>query len=184
MNQQITVNTLLVTLLLAFAHHATAQPTDAVNGITQTVTRYYQSLGNRNVDVLKSVVEPTILVVESKRGQARTHVVDTSEPAKLLPPAGNDDWENVTISAVSVSLSGDKPSSATVNYSVFHPLDPEVVKIWEAELKSPKSAWDQKQKDEITKLLQAKGHSTTERAMLSFREGQWRIVSITFTKTK
>jgi hypothetical protein len=178
-----TFTRLLSVLLLAFALRATAQPNEAVKGITQTVTRYYQSLGNRNVDVLKNLVEPTILVVESKRGQARTHVVDTSDPAKLLPPEGNRDWLNVTVNGVSVSLTGEQPSSATATYSVFRPLKPELVEAWEAELKSANSVWDQKQKDEITKLLKAKGQTTTEHAMLSFREGQWRIVSITFTKT-
>lgn len=183
MNRQFTVLTLAVTLLLAFTLNGAAQPTDAVNAITQTVTTYYQTLGNRNASALTNLVEPTILVVESKRGQARTHVVDTSDPVKLLPPEGNRDWLNVRITAVNVSLSGDQPSSATATYSVFHPLKPELVEIWEAELKSSNSVWDQKQKDEIAKLLKAKGQATTERAMLAFREGQWRIVSITFTKS-
>ncbi len=169
-------------LLMAGSITSYAQDKGVTEEVAKTIRQYYKAMATRDVQTLRSLLESTYILVEADRGNTKAHVLNTRETSNLLPPEGNDDWENLVVSDLKVSLSSSNSSVATVSYSLFHPIDPEIVKMLEDQLKAPASQLDKAQRQEISKQLEVKGCTESEHAMLALRDGRWRIVSISVTK--
>jgi hypothetical protein len=173
-------------LLMAgsIAGQAQAPAEGATNEVAKAIHAYYRAMGARDMEALQSVLEATFMLVKAKRpGQAQAHVLTSREPSHLLPPEGNQDWQNVLVQDVKVTLSGPRPSVAAVSYTLFHPTKPDMAQMWKEALGAPTSPLDQAQRAEITKRLEAGGGRTAQHAMLAFRDGAWRIVCISLDQS-
>jgi hypothetical protein len=167
-----------VWMLIAGSIAGYAQDKDATKEIRNTIRQYYLAMAVRDVDALQDVLDKKFIVVEAGRENAKAHVISAEDPANLLPPEGNDDWHNLQVTDLKVSLSRTHPTVATVAYDVMHPLDAEATKALEDVLKASSSPLDQAQRQEIHKRLGEGGSKESECAMLVLRDGKWRIVSI------
>ena len=169
-------------MLIAGSIAGYAQDRDATKEIRNTIRQYYHAMAVRDVDALQGVLDKTFIVVEAGRENANAHVIHADDPANLLPPEGNDDWQNLQVTDLKVSLSSTHPTVATVVYAVMHPLDAEDTKALEDVLKASSSPLDEAQRQEIHKRLGDGGSKESECAMLVLRDGGWRIVSISMPK--
>ncbi|MEW6157174.1 MAG: hypothetical protein AB1813_07050 [Verrucomicrobiota bacterium] len=169
-------------ILFATAIPCLAQDEDATVEISKVLRRYYEAMAMRDVEGLGRVLDAMFIVVEAGREQAKVHVINAAETAKLLPPEGNNDWQNLQVTDVKVSLSSTHPTVATVSFSVFHPLSPNKLKALQDVLKTPASPLNESQRREISKRLANGGRKESECAMLALRGGRWRIVSISVPK--
>jgi hypothetical protein len=167
-----------VCLLITGSTTGYAQDKDATKEIGSTIRHYFHAMATRDVDALQGVLEKTFIVVEAGGENAKAHVVNSDDPSKLLPPEGNDDWQNLQVADLKVSLSSTHPTVATVAYTVVHPLDAEDTKDLQDVLRTSVSSLDQSQRQQIYKRLADGGSKESECAMLVLRDGRWRIVSI------
>ena len=179
MKTQLRITTVLgVCMLIAGSIAGYAQDKNATKEIRNTIRQYYHAMAIRDVDALQDVLDKAFIVVEAGRENAKAHVVNSDAPSNLLPPEGNDDWHNLQVTDLKVSLSRTHPTVATVAYAVLHPLDADDTKALEDVLKSSSSPLDQARRQEIHKRLGEGGSKESECAMLVLRDGRWRIVSI------
>jgi len=169
-------------ILLAGPISGYAQEETATKEVGKAIRQYYEAMSTRNVVALRGVLDATFIVVEAGRENAKVHVISSAETSKLLPPEGNDDWQNVQVTDLMVRLSSTHSSVATVSYRVFHPLAPDNIKALEDALKAPGSPLDDARRRDISKRVADKGHKESECAMLALRDGKWRIVSISVPK--
>jgi hypothetical protein len=169
-------------LLMAGSISGYAQDANATNAIAKTLHQYYTAMAARDVQALQGVLDSTFIVVEAGGESSRTHVLNATDTAKLLPPEGNDDWQNLQVTDLKVNVSGTHPSVATVSYTVFHPLSPNQVNALEQVLKAPAAPLDESQRHEVSRRLTDKGSRESECAMLALRDGRWRIVTISVPK--
>lgn len=167
-----------VCLLIVGSPSGYAQEESSTKDVGETIHRYYRAMETRDVEALQQVLHPTFIGIESGRGNAKVHIINTSDTSKLLPPDGNNDWENLTLKDLNVIVSSTHPSVATVSYSVFHPTDPRIVEMLQDELKVSASELDEVRRNEISTLLAAKGSTESECAMLALCDGKWRIVCL------
>jgi hypothetical protein len=154
----------------------------ATNAITKALHQYYQSMADRDVEALRGVLASTFIVIEASRKAAKTHLLNADDTTKLLPPEGNDDWQNLRLIDVKVSVSSTHPSVATVSYSVFHPISPDQLKALEEVLKNPASPLDESQRNEVSRRVADRGSKESECAMLVLSDGRWRIVAFSVPK--
>ena len=159
-----------------------AQDANATNAIATALHKYYKAMADRDVQALQGVLDSTFIVVEAGGEHSKTHVINASDTAQLLPPDGNDDWQNLQVTDVKVNVSSTHPSVATVSYTVFHPLGPRQVKALEGVVNAPAPALDNSQRGEISRRLSDKGSKESECAMLALRDGRWRIVTLSVPK--
>jgi hypothetical protein len=169
-------------LLMAGSMSGYAQNANATNAIAKALHQYYGAMAARDMQALQGVLDSTFIVVEAGDEHSKTHVVNATDTAKLLPPEGNDDWQNLQVTDLKVNVSSTHPSVATVSYAVYHPLSPNQVKALEEVLKAPASALDESQRHEVSRRLTDKGSKESECAMLALRDGRWRIVTISVPK--
>ena len=170
--------TISACLLMAGSISGYAQDANATNAITKALHQYYRAMAARDVQALQGVLDSTFIVVEAGGERSTTHVINATDTAKLLPPEGNDDWQNLQVTDVKVNVSSTHPSVATVSYTVFHPLSPSQVKALEEVLNAPASPLAESQRKEVSKRLTDKGSRESECAMLALRDSRWRIVTI------
>jgi hypothetical protein len=159
-----------------------AEEASATNAIAKALHQYYQAMAARDVEALRGVLDSTFIVVEAAAKGAKTHVINAADTTKLLPPEGNDDWQNLQVTDFKVSVSSTHPSVATVSYSVFHPLRPDQLKALAEVLKAPASPLDESQRHEVSRRLADRGSRESECAVLALREGRWRIVTFSVPK--
>ncbi len=173
-----------ICLLLAGSSpsHAQDQNDPAIPSIIKTIQDYYQAMAARDVAGLQRVLDSTLLVVEAARESAKVHVITASDGTKLLPPEGNDDWQNLELTDLKVHVSSTHPSVAVVSYSVFHPLAPDHLKSMQEGFDAAQSELDDSQRQAVAKLLADRGSRESECAMLVLRDGLWRIVSLSVPK--
>ncbi len=169
-------------LLLTGSISGYAQEGSATKEIAKALHQYYGAMASRDFEALRDVLEPTFIVVEAGSDRSKTHVINAADTAKLLPPEGNDDWQNLQVTDLKVSVASTHPSVATVSYSVFHPLSPRHIEALEDVLKAPLSPLEEAQRLEVSKRLEDKGTKESECAMLVLRDGRWRIASISVPK--
>ncbi len=164
-------------LLIGCCVNGHAQEANATNAIAKALDQYYRAMAARDVKALQGVLDATFIVVEAASDRSKTHVINATNTTQLLPPEGNDDWQNLQLTDLRVNLSSTHPSVATVSYTVLHSLSPTQVKELGEVLKAPASPLDESQRREISKRLTDKGLRESERAMLALRDGKWRIVA-------
>lgn len=169
-------------LLLTGSISGYAEERSATREIAKALHQYYGAMASRDVEALRDVLESTFIVVEAAGDRAKTHVINAADTAKLLPPEGNDDWQNLQVTDLKVSVTSTHPSVATVSYSVFHPLSARHLEALEDVLKATPSPLEEAQRLEVSKRLEDKGSKESECAMLALRDGRWRIVSISVPK--
>lgn len=150
--------------------------------IEATLKQYFSAMSQRDAPKLQQVLEPKVIFVESGREKAKTGFVDTSNPKELLPPAGNDDWNNVSIKDVRIQISASHPSVAMASYKLILSINSEMLAMYEALLKAPPAQLTDDQKSEIAGLIKNKESRLDEFAMLARRDGHWRIVSMSVPK--
>ncbi|HOY59720.1 MAG TPA: hypothetical protein PK640_16500 [Verrucomicrobiota bacterium] len=169
---------ILAASLLSGLGISSAQREDAAKEVEGIIRQYYKAMATRDVAGLRAALDSRFFVVESGRDNAKVHVVDTSKSSDLLPPEGNDDWQNLQISQVKVEVSSTHPSVAAASFIVTHPLDAEKITALEDALKSAPPEFEDSHRKAAAKLIADRGSNNAELAMLARRDGRWKIVTI------
>ncbi len=170
--------TIVVTLFAAWVVHCSGAESPGSTEVVRVLREFYQAMGARNLDVLAEVLDTTFTVVEASQTTAKVHVINTGDKGKLLPPVGNDDWEGLKVSNVEINISSTHPSVATASFNVFHPISADHLKALKDAMSIPATAADAPRRRDAAKLIENKGRTESECAMLARRNGKWRIISI------
>jgi hypothetical protein len=177
MRTRLNMTALSAWLLIGCSLSGYAQEANATNAITKVLQEYYRAMAARDVQALQGVLNATFIVVEAGSERSKTHVIKATDTTQLLPPEGNDDWQNLQLTDLRVNVSSTHPSVATVSYTVVHALSPTQVKELGEVLKAPTSPLDEAQRRALARRLTDGGIRESECAMLALREGRWRIVA-------
>ena len=151
---------LIACVLLLAAFHSIAltavraQEGAAARQIEDTLRQFYSSLSDRDVEGLRTVLDTHFVALEAANRNARLEVVNTDDATKLLPPKGNDDFKNASLSSVKVEVSATHPSVATASYTLSLPLGARQIAQFKSLLKNPPAEMTQLQKQLFAKMIE------------------------------
>ena len=165
------------------AEKQTAEKQTAEKEIEAAIERFFSLMPERDVEGLQAVLyRPHFLGIEASGQQAQAHLIHTEEPDEILPPEGNDDWDNVRISDVKVRISPTHGSVAMASFTLEAPLDARTIAAYKEMLKSDAAQLTEAQKKALSKVVDDGAFKSSMFAMLGRQAGAWRIVCITLPK--
>jgi len=172
---------LVATVLTAFVA-AEARGLDATVDIENTINGYFRAMSQRDAKGISEVVDKSFVAVEAGGKSARTQVVNTTDPKRLLPPAGNDDWTNVKVSSLKANISATDPTLATASFDLIFPLSENQRGDFQKALNDNRVPLKESQRKAIAKVIANKAFHHTMFAMLARDNGKWKIVCLTLPK--
>jgi hypothetical protein len=165
--------------------------------IRAVVEQYFQALKDRDAEGMRNILSSPLIAVEAGDLNSHIEVIDTRNTKTLFPPEGNDDWENVTISEMNVTISESVPSVAMVSFVLMMKLGDEEIKRMEETVASEdpppppfsitKEEWKQARK-RVERAIKDGGHRVEllalvvregSNARVARKDGRWKIVVIT-----
>ena len=161
---------------------ARAQESAAAKDIESTIRQYFTSMSKRDVEGLRAVLDTRFVAIEAGNPNAKVHVSDTAKAKEMLPPQGNDDWDNVRLSDVKAKTSTTHPSVAIASFTLSFPLDAKTITQYEALLKSNQPKLDDAQRKILTQLIKDRAIDNSMFAMLAQQRGKWKIICMSFPK--
>ena len=168
-----------------FSHTCAAQDADEQQ-IERTILQFFDAMSKRDADGMKSAVHTSFTGVDAGTGvdpgrqNTRVEVVDPEKPDDLLPPPGNDDWKNVTISDVDAHISSTSPSVAMASFMLKIPLAADEIADLKIGLDERGPELDEQARKRLAKVIQDKARIFQMFAMLANDHGAWKIVCMTF----
>ena len=181
--QRSTTCFLLAMLLVSIG--AAGEDTKKVNDegrISEVVKGYFASVRDRDFDGIQAVLHESLTLVEASHTSSKIEVLRSDASKDLLPPPGNDDWEEVTISDISVRVSSTHPSVAAVSFVIDIPIDEEVLKSLREISSETMASFDDETKKRIDQSLREKSNRAAMFALLAKKRGEWKIVSLALPK--
>ena len=174
---------LLFQFLMPELHVACAEEPTAQKEIETAIGQFFSSMSKRDVKALQAVLyAPRFVGIEAAGQQAQAHVIHTDKPEELLPPEGNDDWDNVRISDVKVQTSTTHPSVAVASFTLEFPLDAKTVARYKKMLEANPAELGEAKKKAFSKIVDDGALKTTMFAMFGRQLRKWKIVCITLPK--
>ena len=176
----IRLSTILLWTLVLTMHMGSsfAQEADAKSEIVKAIRQYYRALAHRDIDALRQVLDENFIVVEAKHAAAKVHVVNVKNGSTLLPPEGNDDWNQVEVSSINVEISSSHASVAIASLTLKHPLSEERITGMQDVLKTRPEVFGEAERKTVEKRIADRAIHNSEFAMLALKGGKWKIVSM------
>lgn len=154
---------------------------DPAEEVEKALREFYSALEARNVERLQSVLQPSLMTIEANQQNAITQVLDTSDAKKLLPPPGNDDWNNVKLSDIKVDISATQSVLATAAFTLELQLSEKDRASLRAALKENRPITADQRKA-IEKAAAGGAWKLAMFATLAQTDGVWKIACLTFPK--
>lgn len=168
-----------------------SQPTGAAKAIENVLGDYFRALSARDAAGMTRVLDRQFVAMDAvtERGikNARIEFIDTTNAVRLLPPEGNSDMSNMTVSSLSVKFSESNPTVAVASFVASRPLTPKESDRFKTALAATATQdAGADRADYNAKRAIIQNWVDTGRiqfamlAMLGRRDGQWRIVCMSF----
>ena len=129
MHRIITIGAALLVFLALIGGHSTALDTvcdkesDASKEIETTIRQYFTSMSKRDAVNMRAVLATKFVAIEAANPDANIEVIDIFSDKKILPPQGNNDWNNIEISDAKAKLSATNASIAIASFDLVFPQD-------------------------------------------------------------
>ncbi len=171
----------IVVATLNFGH---AQETDAAGEVEKTIRAYLRAMSTRDVAGLQAIMDKQFIAIEAAEQKATLHFVDTTNRKGLLPPEGNDDWneDKIKLTSFEARISETHPSVAMASFTLTMPMDDEHVARLESLVKEMSAELDERQKKGTAKLIADRAIHMAMFAMLAKVDGQWKIICMSFPR--
>lgn len=150
--------------------------------VENALRTYYQAMTKRDAQTLRTVLDPAVVMIEAGPAAAKLHRVDLANEKELLPPDGNDDWDDIQIKDVKVAIAPPLLSVAQATLTLATPATDKQVAQWETLLKESGERLSLAERDTIKTRIAERAISFEIFATLAKREGDWRIVCLSVPK--
>jgi hypothetical protein len=148
------------------------------SGVERAIRQFVRCMSTRDVERLRAVMQPGFMGIEA--GHPNVHVLDTTNVKELLRTQEADFWENAIVSDVKPEASSTHPSIATASFILTVPLADAQVAQMQRMLRDPAMPLDDHQRQATEETINAKRITASMFAMLGKRDGQWKIMCMTF----
>lgn len=151
--------------------------------IRNTLEQYFKAMRERDVPAIQRLLSAPEIAVEASGQNARVELVDRDKPEQLLPPEGNKDWEELTLTDMEVQISPTHPSVAMVSFVLARELSEQQAIGMRAALTEQIVKVSEAQRAMIEKWLQNKRVDSVMFALMGKDRrdgGRWRIIAMTF----
>lgn len=147
--------------------------------VQEAIEQYFASTSKRDLGGVQAVLSERVMAIEAGKQYSKAQVLDASKPSEILPPEGNDDWDNISIKSLEVQRSATHPSVAMVSFTLSIPLSDESVAQRKTFLKESPVELDASQRAELREQVKNRAIHNAMFAMLTRQAGKWKIASIT-----
>jgi len=151
----------------------------AQKGARDALQTYFRAIAKRDAASLQSVIHSTLIGVEASADKARVEIIDGSDPKKLLPPEGNDDWQGVTVANIDVHVSATHSSVVVATFDLNLPVSDKAAKLITPELLEQMT---EEQREQVKKMMEAESNTVSMCAFLAKTGESWKIVAISLPK--
>ena len=93
-----------------------ADSKDSEQAIRKVLEQFVGSLEKRDAAGIKDILHTSVIFVEASGNNGHVELADQKNLESLLPPKGNDDWQGVAVSNLSITISATHPSVAVVSF--------------------------------------------------------------------
>jgi len=174
----------IIGIVVATLNCGHAQETDAAGELEKTIRTYLRAMSTRDVEGLQSVMDKQLVAIEAAEQKARVQFFDTTSGKELLPPEGNDDWNEakIKLSSFEARISETHPSVAMASFTLTMPMEDQQVARLESLVKEMSAELEEGQKKGLAKLIANRAIHNAMFAMLAKVDGQWKIICMSFPK--
>ena len=93
-----------------------ADSKDSEQAIRKVLEQFVGSLEKRDAAGIKDILHTSVIFVEASGNNGHVELADQKNLESLLPPKGNDYWQGVAVSNLSITISATHPSVAVVSF--------------------------------------------------------------------
>jgi len=174
----VVLSALLIAVLCSGTVSTGAEPQADPQAIRAAVEQYFQAMRARDADGVRNLLSSSLTAVEAGKN-ARVEVINTENAGSLLPPEGNKDWEKITVSDISVSISSTHPSVATVTFGLMMKLGDDEKQGMERMLAAKDVPITEEERKRAEKVIKDGGFRSEMFALMAREGGKWKIVAMT-----